>query len=75
MKTLKYILIGICLIVLTGVAPLLGGCVFLGILVLCGLEALGLFDSRKLSGNELCIIGGVIGALIFLVIYWVTGSE
>ncbi len=76
-KTLKNILIGIIVIILfpllVGVAPLLGGCMFLGFLIISGLDAIGLIDAKRFGINTLFIIGGVIGALILYLDYLIRG--
>lgn len=71
MKVLKYILLGIGLILLASVIPVLGACIFLGFLVIGGLDAIGLIkvsmdDDNK---NTIFIISGVIGALLFGLYY------
>lgn len=71
MKVLKYILLGIGLILLASVIPELGACIFLGFLIIGGLDAIGLIkvsmdDDNK---NTIFIISGVIGALLFGLYY------
>lgn len=75
MKVLKYILLGIGLILLASVIPVLGASIFLGFLIIGGLDAIGLIKVSMDDDNKniIFIISGVIGALLFGLYYLIVG--
>lgn len=75
MKVLKYLLFGIGFILLATIAPALGACIFLGFLIICGLDAIGLIHVKMddVNKNTVFIISGVIGALLFGLYYLIIG--
>ncbi len=67
MKVLKYLLLGIGFILMAAIAPALGACIFLGFLIIGGLDAIGLIHVKMDDDNKntIFIISGVVGVLLF----------
>ena len=77
MKVLKYIGIGILVILAFVLGPALatgfGACAFLGFCIIGGLDAIGLVKINTNDSNTLALISFGIGFVLFLIYFSILG--